>query len=141
MLDQIISSLSGQAGDTLSLNGLSTDQAPDVLKSAFSSVQETATEEATSGNLDGLMNMFFGDKPEGGIMDKIVGCLSEKLGSMLGDKAGPIAKAVAPMVVKFIASKFQGGDSQDSAGLMDMLGADSGGMMDKAKDMLGGMFS
>lgn len=145
MLDQILSSLSGQAGDALTQNGLSADQAPDVLKSALSSVQETATEEVASGNVDGLMNMFSGGGSEGGMMDGIVGNLTDKLSGMLGDKAGGIAKMVAPMVIKFIASKFQDGDSNDAGGLMDMLGADSGGMLDKAKgmlgDKLGGMFS
>lgn len=87
-----------------------------------------------------------GDVADSSFASRIVGNLTSKLGGIgsIGEsKASGIASLLVSVVLNFIKNKISSGDSE--GGLMDMLGGESGRMMDMSKDLLGkklgGMFS
>lgn len=145
MLDQLLNAAKSQFGDVLSNNNVSLDKADDLAKLSGEAVKDEVLSQATSGNLDGIMNLFSG-KAEASqsnpIVAGITSSLTDKVVSSLGLENGTaksIATAVIPMIVKMISAKFQSGDAPNSAeGLMESLGMDSGNLMDQAKNMLGG---
>jgi len=118
------------------------------VKLSGEAVQENLMSEATSGNLDGVLSLFKGDSAAdtsnpivGGIVSSLTGKLTSSMGMGEG-AAGRIASAIIPMVIQTIVSKFSGsGNDASLEGITSFMGGDAaGGMMDKAKGMLGGLF-
>ncbi len=144
MLDQLLNAAKSQIGDVLSKNDVSLDKADDIASLSGEAVKEEVLSQATSGNLDGIMNLFSGKASadqSNPIVAGITSTLTDKVVSGLGLESGTaksIATTVIPMVVKMISSKFQSGDAPNTKeGLMDSLGMDSGSILDQAKGMLG----
>lgn len=148
MLDSILNAVKGQVGGVLSNQGVATDKLDDVVKLSGETVKDSLISEATSGNLDGVLDLFKGNSATdasnpivSGIVSSLTGKLTSSLG--MGDGAsGGIASAIIPMIIQTIVSKFSGsGKEADLGGITSFLGDDAaGGMMDKAKGMLGGLF-
>lgn len=145
MLDSILNSAKGMIGDKLGEFNVSPDKLDDVVELSGDAVKENLMEEATSGKLDGVMNLLKGKAntdESNPIVSGIVKSLGSKLVGKLGLDAGTsnqIASSVIPLVMNMVSSKFQSSESSDDAsGVASFLGMDGGDMMDKAKDMLGG---
>lgn len=143
MLDQLINMAKSQIGGVLSDNGVSADKIDDVASISKDAVKEGVMEQVSSGNLDGIMNLFNGkDEASTGnpIVSSMISAFTSKTTSSLGldsGKAGGIASMVIPMIVNLIQSKMSGSEGGSSTDLLSSLGMDQGNMMDKAKDMLG----
>ncbi|MEO0403782.1 MAG: hypothetical protein AAF193_02825 [Bacteroidota bacterium] len=144
MLDQLLSAAKGQIGDVLSDQGIGTDKIDDIAGISQDAVKEGVMEQVSAGNLDGIMSLFSGKEEANSgnpivssMISSFAGMATEKLG-LDGGKAGGIASAVIPMIVGLIQSKMSGEGSGDTSDLLSSLGLDSGGLMDKAKDLLGG---
>jgi len=142
MLDSILDGLKGQAGSLLSDNGIGADKLDDVMNLSGESIKETALSEATGGNLDGVLGLLNGSGG-GGIKDMIIKSLVGKLTSKLGlgdGIAGTLASSLIPKLLGGVTSKFNETETEDSAaGIASFLGG-GGGLMDKAKGMLGDLF-
>jgi len=148
MLDSILNAVKSQVGDVLSKQGIGADKLDDVVKLSGEAVQENLMSEATSGNLDGVLDLFKGNSSAdtsnpivSGIVSSLAGKLTSSLGMGNGASCG-IASAIIPMVVQMIISKFSGSDNEaDLGGVTSFLGGgDTGGVMNTAKGMLGGLF-
>ncbi|NQX91392.1 MAG: hypothetical protein HRT74_04520 [Flavobacteriales bacterium] len=144
MLDQLLSAAKGQLGDVLSGQGIGADKIDDIAGISQDAVKEGVMEQVSAGNLDGIMSLFSGKEEAstsnpivGSMISSFAGMAAEKLG-FDSEKAGGIASTVIPMVVGLIQSKMSGEGSGDTSDLLSSLGLDSGGIMDKAKDLLGG---
>ena len=105
-------------------------------------------EQASSGNLDGVLSLFKGESQatsSNPIVGSIVSSLTGKLTSSLGfgdGQAVGIADKVIPMLIQTVVSKFSdSGNEADLGGITSFLGGDNGDMLDKAKGMLGGLFN
>ncbi|MCH2198621.1 MAG: hypothetical protein MK081_07540 [Flavobacteriales bacterium] len=147
MIDDLLNSLKGQVGDSISDEGLGMDKLDDVLKLSGDSVKNGVMSEVTGGNLDGVISLFKGDSDTSSsnpIISGIVSNLTEKLTSSLGlgdGIAGSIADKVVPMIISAAVSKFSGSDNGASAeGIASFFGGGDG-LLDQAKGMLGGLFS
>jgi hypothetical protein len=148
MLDSILNAVKGQVGDVLSNKGVGADKLDDVVKLSGEAVQENLMSEATSGNLDGVLDLFKGNSAtdtSNPLVSGIVSSLTSKLTSSLGmgdSASGGIASAIIPMVIQTIVSKFSGsGKEADLGGITSFLGGEAtDGLMNKAKGMLGGLF-
>ncbi|MFT4778567.1 MAG: hypothetical protein ACJAU0_000715 [Flavobacteriales bacterium] len=148
MLDSILNAVKSQVGDLLSKQGVGTDKLDDVVKLSGEAVQENLMSEATSGNLDGVLDLFKGNSSADSsnpIVRGIVSSLTSKLTSALGmgdGASGGIASAIIPIVIQTIVSEFSGSDNEaDLGGITSFLsGGDADGVIDKATGMLGGLF-
>jgi hypothetical protein len=143
MLDQILGGLKGNLGDVLSQNNLSADKLDDLVGLTGESITETAGSEVVSGNMSGIMDLLKGNGDTGSsnpivsnIISSLVGKVTSSFGLSEGAASG-IASSIIPMAIKAISSKFNSEGGDESA-LTSMLGLGGGGMMDKAKDLLGG---
>ena len=143
MLDQILGGLKGNLGGVLSENNLSADKLDDLVGLTGESITETAGSEVASGNMSGIMDLLKGNGDTGssnpivsGIISSLVGKVTSAFGMDEGAASG-LAASVIPMAIKAISSKFNSEGGDESA-LTSMLGLGGGGMMDKAKDLLGG---
>ena len=143
MLDQILGGLKGNLGSVLSENNLSADKLDDLVELTGESITETAGSEVASGNMSGVMDLLKGNGDTGysnPIVSSIISSLVGKVTSAFGMDEGAangLAASVIPMAIKAISSKFNSEGGDESA-LTSMLGLGGGGMMDKAKDLLGG---
>ena len=143
MLDQLMNMAKSQIGGVLADKGVSADKVDEVASISQDAVKEGVMEQVTSGNLDGIMNLFNGKEEASAsnpVMNSMISAFTSKATSALGldsGKASGIAAMVMPMIVNLIQSKMSGGEGGDSSDLLSSLGLDQGNMMDKAKDMLG----
>lgn len=143
MLDQLINAAKGQLGDVISNQGVTTDKLDYIAGISKDTLKEGVMDQVSSGNLDGIMNLFTGkEEATSGnpIVSSMISMFTQKATSSLGlddSKAGGIAAAVIPMVVQLVQSKFSGDDGADNGDLLSSLGLSGDGLMDKAKDLLG----
>ncbi len=142
MLDNLLQGLKGQVGDLFQNNGVDAGKADDVVPISGESVKDSLMSEVLSGNLDGLQNIFKGgidlNNP---IVGNIVSQLTGKLSSGLdinSDASSGIASKIVPMIMDVINGKL--GGKFDVESLSSLIGGDAGGLLDKAKDLLGGFF-
>lgn len=140
MLEKYLGSLQGMAGNLLSEANVPADKAPDFLNAGAEAVQENLLEGATSGNMDGVLGFLNGKSD--GLLDGIKGSFIDKITGSLGLDSGAasgLVGAFLPKIVEMIRGAFNDSDgNNDESNVMDFLGLDAGGLMDKAKDMLGG---
>ena len=144
MLDQLINLGKQQLGQTLkdkeNLNDQQVSQTFDVAKGSFF---DTLKDQALSGNISQLTDMFNGKSSNTsslveGVVKNFVPQLVSKLG-ISQDKAGSIANMVVPFLVNKFCSK-ETGSVSDTNGLMSMLGIDSGNIISGLGSKLGGLF-
>lgn len=87
MLDQLLNAAKSQIGDVLSKNDVSMDKADDIASLSGEAVKEEVLSQATSGNLDGIMNLFSGKASadqSNPIVAGITSILTDKVVSGLG---------------------------------------------------------
>lgn len=143
MLDRIISSLREQAApELINKLGLTETQASGSIHAAADSVKQVVGGGDGIG-MDDLLNLF-SDKANNskadGIMDNIGSLLKGKLSSDVGldaAKASGVKDMLMPMLMQLV-SKYVGGDSKNLQSLLG--GLAEGGLADKAKGLLGGLF-
>jgi len=112
---------------------------------AKESITEGVMGAVSGGNMSGLMGMFSGggggmmqNMVYQGIAQKFIGKLTGGLGIDAG-MAGMVSSSVLPMIMSKISGSAADADGNVSeSGIMGALGMDSGGMMGKVGDMLGG---
>jgi hypothetical protein len=151
MLDQIFSSVKGDVIANLTKQtGLGPQQAEQAVPLAKDSISEGISGAVASGNIGGLLDMVRG--ASGGtqslgqnmVYQGIASNFINKLTAKLGIPAA-MAQTVSSVALPFIMSKIgnktaEHGESNDidQGSLMSVLGLDTGGMLGKAGDMLGG---
>jgi len=146
MLDQLIDGLKGQlTGELQNKFQLQPDTADKSVALAQDHVKEGLTNQATSGNFGGIMDVLKGNK---GPMDSpgvngMIGSYVSDLTTKLGIPAS-IANQAGPFVITFIMNKLSGKVSSEGMGQSDIMGMLGGGLKDKLPgglgDKLGGLF-
>ncbi len=135
MLENIINQVKGQlTGELQDKFHLQPDTANRSVDLAKENLMEEVKSRATSGDVNGVMNML---KNNGGTGTSGVDSMISKYVSDLTSKLGvpeSIAKQVAPFAISFIMQKVSGKMASDNLGQSDILGSLVGG---KIKDTLG----
>lgn len=152
MLDSILDGLKGQVATTLvEKTGLDLGQAEQAIPVAKESITDGLTSAISGGNVGGILDMLKGATggDAGGLMQNMVykgiaGNFISKATSALGISEG-VATSVSSLALPMILNKIggaaqQAGDTDeiDQSSVMSALGLDAGGLMGKAKDLLGG---
>lgn len=139
MLDTILNSakdeLLGQLGSKFNLNS---DQAAKTADAAKKSITDGLMKEVSSGNIDGLVNLFSGKASTAG--NPIVDGIAKQLVTNLIQKVGlnqQIAGTVSAFVIPFLISKITG-SKKEGFGADDITSMLGGGIGDKIKSTLGG---
>jgi uncharacterized protein YidB (DUF937 family) len=148
MIADILSALKGGvANDLMTKAGVSQDQLPQIMDVVGDVTKNKLGGELASGNLGSIMNLFSNnanssasDGIQASLTAGIVSQLSSKLGIDSG-MANTIASIVIPKLLEMITSKNSETPDSDSSFISGIIGGDNAGMMDKAKDVLGGFFS
>lgn len=145
MLDNLIGTFKDQLGPILSNEGLDSSKLDDVAKLSADSLGEGMMKEAATGGMDNILNLFLSESPtsqSNSMVSGVIGSLTEKLSSSFGidaTKANGIASKVIPFVIDILGKNFRESDHENTTeGLASFAGLDAGGMIDKAKDLLGG---
>jgi len=145
MLENLIDSFKDQLSSKISESGVSTDKVDDIVKLSGSSMSEELMSKASSGGMDSVLSLFTDESStnsSNSIVQGIVGNLTGKLSSSLGMDAGTangLASKIIPYIIDMLGDKFRKSDSSnDAAGLAEFAGLDAGGMIEKAKGLLGG---
>jgi len=148
MFSNIISTLKDSvSGELVEKAGVSQEQLPQIFDQIGKVAKEKLGAEVVSGNMGSLMNLFSkNDNTPGasGIQASLTSGIVSSLAGKFGidqAKATMIANIVVPKLIGLISNKNSETPDSDSYFLSGMLGGDSSGMMGKAKDALGGMFS
>ena len=148
MFSNILSSLKDNlSGDLVEKAGVSKEQLPQIFDQIGNVAKEKLGAEVASGNMSSLMNLFSkkdNTAGAGGIQASLTSGIVSALAGKFGvdeAKATMISNMVVPKLIDLISNKNSSTSDTDSSILSDLLGGDkSGGMMDKAKDALGGLF-
>lgn len=137
-------------GEIQNKAGLDRGKSEKSIEMAGESTREVLTEEAKQGNVQQIMGLFRGSNPASSgnpLVQKISNSLSGKLVGQLGlsqQAAGGVEQIVLPYLLNLVNQKTGGSDSAPSPqSLMALLGgkdAIPGGIADKLKNGLGGMF-
>lgn len=146
MFDNILSTVKEQIGGQLkSQTGLNDEQVDQSVQVVGGSTQEVVKEEASSGNLDGLMQAFGkGDTSESNsVISKLGSTIVDNLVTKVGLSSGMAEKVKSialPFLVKTISSKFSGSGGGGASGLLAMFqkGGKGAGFGD-LKSKLGGL--
>ena len=143
MLDQLTNAAREQLGDVIFKQGVSTDKLDDIVSLSEDILKEGVMDQVSSGNLDGIMNMFTGkEEATSGnpIVSSMISMFTLKAARSLSlddSRAGGIAVMVIPMIVQLVQSKLSGDNGTDHIDLLASLGLSGDGLMDQAKDLLG----
>ena len=137
-------------GDIKAKAGINQQQAQDSVEMAGESTREVLTNEAKQGNIQQIVDLFSNRKPSNSsnpIADKIGGNLVSKLTNRLGlskDAATTVERMAVPFLLDMLNKRTGGSGSAPSAqNILSMLGGSdmlSGGIQDKIKKGLGGLF-
>ncbi|GGZ32644.1 hypothetical protein GCM10007049_27700 [Echinicola pacifica] len=144
MINDIIKSIGPQVVSQITSQfGLSEDQASKAVETTKESLTSSATKEAASGNLDGLLAMINqGSGASGsGMFQKFAGNLAGDYISKLGVPEG-VAKQITAFVLPMVLDKIAGatGGNAGKADLMKLIGGGAGDLLKgKAGDLLGGL--
>ncbi len=146
MLDQILNFVKDQMGDKVrDEHGLNDDQQKEVFNVAQSSVTDALKNQAMSGNLSGLLDMFNGkgdtnpssNPVAGDMMQNVISGLMDKLG-IDESKAGGIANSIVPSIIERFSSP-ETGTATDANDLVKKIGMDGdNGIMDVVKGFTSG---
>ena len=141
MLDSIISSAKGELLSQLGGNfNLTPDQAGKTVDTAKKTVSEGLVKEVSSGNVDGLLNLFNGKSPVNG--NPIISGIAQQLIPNLVQKVGlnqQVAGTVSNFVVPFIVSKLAGSKPAGSFNASDITSMFGGGIAGKLTSAVGGI--
>lgn len=143
MLDKYLGDLQEMAGGLMKDNNLDPNQSGELINAGAESLQENLIGKAMGGNMDGVLGFLNGkDDDSNSFTDGITKSFVEKISSKLGldgAMASGLASSFVPMIIDMIRRKFTDSDGDnDESNMTDFLGLDAGGIMDKAKDLLGG---
>lgn len=144
MLDQLIELGKKQLSSTLSEKaGLNPAQIDDSFGLAQTSMLDTFKNEATSGNIGGLLSLFNGQSAmdmSNPIVKNFAGTFTEGIISKLGipeDTAKIISDTVVPFLIQKFGSK-ETGNAPDAGALMEIIGLDKDSAIDgMLKNVLG----
>ena len=147
MIDSLLNGLKGQiSGDLLSQVGLDASKADDVVKIAGDSAKEVMGKELLSGGLDTVMNLFSkgsnsssANSLQSSLTNNLVSNFARKLG-INETMARTLAAAIVPKVIDYVTKLNSETADTDSSAISGMFGGQDG-LTDKAKGMLGGLFS
>ena len=135
MIDNLLNELKGALGpEVKQQTGLDQDKADRALELAGQSAKEVAESEASSGNVQGLMQLLGnkgGDTHANPLVSKIGANYVGKLVSQLGlspEVAKQVESTVIPMVVRFASQRFQEGGGTGALGSL-LGGGGLGGML------------
>ena len=145
MLDQIIKNLDPDVVNELSNIGIPQEKTSEVMGLAQSELQNHFKQQAESGDMSDLLNLFNGNQAIGqsSLVDGMIGNFAESVANKIGVSAD-VARTAAAALVPMVLSKLN--DSTPSTGLTqenlsEIIGGGGsgglGGMVDKLKDMLG----
>ncbi|MCA6074619.1 DUF937 domain-containing protein [Fulvivirga sedimenti] len=141
MLDDLIKSLDGDVGKQLTNLGIPSDKTSDVLSMATSALTDQFQQNAKSGDMSGMLNLFNGNQAIGSssLVDGMVGNFASQIASKLGISP-EIAKSAAAMLIPMLLSKLD--SSTPSSGLTEdhlsqILGGEQsmGGITDALKGL------
>ncbi|MBF9253479.1 hypothetical protein I2I11_09265 [Pontibacter sp. 172403-2] len=146
MLEQLINGIKGQlTGELQNKFQLQPDTASKSVDLAQEHVKEGLKQQATSGNMGGIMDVLKGNKGPmdssgiNGMINSYVSDLTTKLGI-----PASIANQAGPFVITFIMNKLSGKVSGEGLGQSDIMGMLGGSLKDKLPgglgDKLGGLF-
>lgn len=152
MLDSLLDGLKGQVASTIAeKTGLDLGQAEQAIPVAKDSIVDGVMGAVGGGNVSGVLDMLKGAVGGGGgglvenmVYKSIAGNFINKATSSLGlsdDMASSISGLALPMILSKVGGAAQeAGDTDeiDQSSVMSALGLDAGGLMNKAKDLLGG---
>lgn len=140
MFEKYLGPLQEMAGGFLSDNNLPTDKASEVVGAGSDAIKDNLLSAATSGNMDGALGFLTGK--DDGMSSAIGGSFIENITSRLGIDSGMasgLVSSLLPKAIEMIRGAFTDSDGDnDESNALDFMGMDAGGLMDKAKDMLGG---
>ncbi|MEM6877179.1 MAG: hypothetical protein AAF544_01365 [Bacteroidota bacterium] len=159
MLDQLLSGLQSQFTSSLTdQTELNAEQATGLFPVAKDAITSGITGAVAGGNVGGVLDMLKGavgmgqSSSGGGLADlaqnmvykSIAGNFINKATSSLGLSEG-LASQVSGLALPMILNKLGGAaqshgdtDDIDEGSVMGALGLDAGGLLNKAKDLLGG---
>lgn len=137
-------------GELKSKANLNEQQAKESIELTGESTKEVLTEEVKKGNIQQITDLFSGRKPsstDNPLVQKIGNQLVGKLVSQLGlskETASTVERVVLPYLLDMLNKKSGGtGSSPSAQHILSMLGGSdllSGGLQDKIKKGLGGLF-
>ena len=152
MLDQLIQMAQQQLAPQLQQIGVPSDKVDGVFNIAKDTVSDELKNQATSGGLDTIMNMFNGNAA-GSQSTSMISTLSNSFVASLASKLGmdqSMATKISGLVIPFIISKFSSSETGTASSATDLvsqlgfgdisssLGNLLGGK-DKGSDLLGGL--
>ncbi|GAL84756.1 hypothetical protein Fleli_2897 [Sporocytophaga myxococcoides] len=145
MLDQIIQLGKNHLSDTLmNKEKLTSKQVNDTFDLAKGSFFDTLKDQALSGNLSQIKDLFNGNSSAGGSLSTLASNkLAEQLSSRL-NMSQTQARSIANIVIPALISKFSSketGTANSSEDLLKLFGINAGNMLGGLSSKLGGFFS
>jgi hypothetical protein len=145
MLDQLINLGKQHLSQSLKDQGkLNDQQIGDTFSVAKGSFLDGLKDQAMSGNISQLTNLFNGKESNSNFLtENVMKHFVPQLASKIGISQNQ-AMSIGNMVIPFLVSKFaskETGAASDGNGLMGMLGIDTGGLLGGLGSKLGGLFS
>ncbi|MBO9698943.1 MAG: hypothetical protein J7604_01975 [Sporocytophaga sp.] len=145
MLDQLIQLGKDHLSDSLmNKENLNSNQVDDTFDLAKGSFFDTLKDQALSGNLSQITDLFNGNTSAGGSISTMASNkLAEQLSSRLNmsqEQANSIANTVVPVLINKFSSK-ETGTADSSEDLMKLFGIDTGNILGSLGSKLGGFFS
>ncbi|MCR6642330.1 MAG: hypothetical protein NVV82_25925 [Sporocytophaga sp.] len=145
MLDQIIQLGKDHLSDTLiNKEKLTSKQVNDTFDLAKGSFFDTLKDQALSGNISQIKDLFNGNTSAGGSISTLVSNkLAEQLSSRLNMSQAQ-ARSITNIVVPFLINKFSSketGTANSSEDLMKLFGINPGNILGGLGSKLGGLFS
>jgi nucleoid DNA-binding protein len=144
MIDKLIQLSKNQLSDTLTKKeNLSSSQVNDTFNLAKGSFLDTLKDQALSGNLSQIKDLFNGNTSLGSSISSIASKkLAEQLTSKLNlsqDQARSIANTVVPVLINVFSSK-DTGTVNSSEDLLKLFGINTGNILGGLGSKLGGLF-
>lgn len=141
MLDQILGMVKDQIGGQITEKfNLNDNQAGEAVEIGGSSIKDVLMKQISSGNPDSIRGLLKGNDTAG-LSGIIGGDFAGKLVSKLGVSGGvadSIKDFILPQLIKAVSSKL--GGNFDVSSITSLLGGGmTSGIMDAAKDKLGGL--
>lgn len=143
MLDNLINLVKEHAGDAIvNNNAIPNEHNEAAIKTTADSILDTLKSQATSGNLNGIMDMFKGGSAQQGMTGNITSAVTTNLMNKFGinnAQAQNIAGTLIPKVVESFVKKTN--DPNDSSfNLQDIAKNIGGGSLGNMLGGLGNMF-
>lgn len=145
MIDKIFSTVKGELAKQLgSKFQLEAPQAEKVIAASKESIQTGLMKEVSSGNVNGLLNLFNGKTSMqgnplvSGLATQLIGSLTSKVG-LNKQMASSVGNFIVPYIMGKLADNKPAGGF-DVASLTNLVGGEGGGLISKAKETLSKVF-